>query len=286
MGENSLIPSNGNSEINPEDLKRQLDEALSRGQGPRIARFALACLSGVPFVGGAIGGAGAWWSEHDQKKMNEILAAWLKLQEEEIREIGITLAEMLVRVDTDDQEVRKRLESPEYLSLVKKCFRDWSAAESEGKRQLLRNLLTHAVIAKLCSDDVVRLFIEWIASYSELHFKVIQVVYQHPESTREEIWEKVYGERVREDSPEADMFKLLIRDLSTGQIIRQHRETDHSGNFLRQRRPRLSGGAFTSAFDDSKPYELTQLGKQFVHYTMQEVVPKLSAGSGVGPSKT
>ena len=32
----------------------------------------------------------------------------------------------------------------------------------------------------------------------------------------------------------------------------------------------------TSAFDDEKEYELTELGKWFVHYTMNEVVPKIS----------
>ena len=28
-------------------------------------------------------------------------------------------------------------------------------------------------------------------------------------------------------------------------------------------------------FDDDKEYELTKLGQQFVHYTMNEVVPKI-----------
>jgi hypothetical protein len=30
-----------------------------------------------------------------------------------------------------------------------------------------------------------------------------------------------------------------------------------------------------SAFDDSEQYELTELGRQFVHYTMNEVVPRI-----------
>jgi hypothetical protein len=32
-----------------------------------------------------------------------------------------------------------------------------------------------------------------------------------------------------------------------------------------------------SAFDDAEPYVLTSLGEQFVHYTMNEVVKRLSA---------
>lgn len=30
-----------------------------------------------------------------------------------------------------------------------------------------------------------------------------------------------------------------------------------------------------SAFDDKEGYELTELGTQFVHYTMNELVPKI-----------
>jgi hypothetical protein len=31
-----------------------------------------------------------------------------------------------------------------------------------------------------------------------------------------------------------------------------------------------------STFEDSKPYVLTELGKEFVHYTMNEVVKRIS----------
>lgn len=42
------------------------------------------------------------------------------------------------------------------------------------------------------------------------------------------------------------------------------------------RRGRGSGSSgYISAFDDDKEYELTNLGQQFVHYTLNEVVPKI-----------
>jgi hypothetical protein len=37
-----------------------------------------------------------------------------------------------------------------------------------------------------------------------------------------------------------------------------------------------------SAFENTKPYVLTELGKQFVHYVMEDVVPAIG---GDGPSK-
>ena len=34
-----------------------------------------------------------------------------------------------------------------------------------------------------------------------------------------------------------------------------------------------------SAFDDTKPYVLTELGKEFVHYVMEDVAPQLGSTS-------
>jgi hypothetical protein len=171
-----------------EQLKKQIDEALAHGTGPKAVRYALACLGAVPGVGGAIAGIACVWSEQEQEDFNRIFRAWLKLQEDEIREIGITIMEVMARVDQNDEDVRKRMESPEYLRLIKKCFRDWSAAESEEKRRLIRNLLSNAAATKICSDDIISMFITWIDLYSESHFAVIREVYKSPGTTRQQIW--------------------------------------------------------------------------------------------------
>jgi hypothetical protein len=246
----------------------------------------LACLGAIPGVGGAIAGVSATWSEKEQAEYNRIFAAWLKLQEDEIREIELTIFEVMVRLDQSDEEIRKRIESPEYLRLVKKCFRDWSAAESEEKRRLIRNLLCNAAVSKICTDDVVRMFITWIEIYSEPHFKVIKEIFKNPGVTRQEIWEAIHGEPARENSAEADLFKLLIYDLSTGHVIRQHREVDYYGNFVKSPPKKRSGSVnriLASAFDDEKEYELTELGRQFIFYTMNELVPRLAATSAEQP---
>ena len=101
-------------------------------------------------------------------------------------------------------------------------------------------------------------------------------IYKHPHSTRAEIWDRLYGQPVREDSAEADLFKLIIHDLSVGHIARQHREVDAAGRYLKvQTRKRARSNTFVSAFDDDKRYVLTELGVQFVHYTMNEVVRRI-----------
>ena len=75
----------------------------------------------------------------------------------------------------------------------------------------------------------------------------IAAIYNDKGVTRARIWEKVGKEEVREDSAEADLFKLLIRDLSTGGIIRQNREKDYHGNFLRKPAQRRRTGASSSS---------------------------------------
>ena len=259
-------------------IGEDLAKALGPERIPALARFLLNTVGGaIPLFGGAFAATASAWSERKQKSFNEMLAAWLKLQEDEIREIGRTLAEVLLRIEFEDPDVSRRVQSPEYLSLIRKCFRDWSAAESEEKRTYVRNLLSNAATPEqLCSDDVIRLFATWIDEYSEAHFRIIRSIYNQSGITRAGIWAEIHSEQVREDSPEADLYKRLIRDLSMGDIIRQHRETDWEGNFLRKPSRRRRGNTLTSAFDDIEPYELTGLGNWFVHYTMNEIVPRIA----------
>ncbi len=278
MTDQSPPAPDGNDDRNR--LREELERVLKSGGGPKAMRFALAVLSGaIPWVGGIASGVAGAWGEQNQAEFNEILQAWLKLQEDEIKEIGITMAEILMRLDLNDETIAERIRSPAYLSLIRKCFRDWAAAESEEKRRIVRDLLSNAAATRLCPDDVIRLFIEWISSYSEAHFRVIRDIYQHPRSTRLEIWRRIHGERVREDSAEADLFRLIIRDLSTGAVVRQSRQTDGQGRFVKgktERKGSSSSPYMKSAFDNEKPYELTQLGEWFVHYTMNEIVPRIA----------
>jgi hypothetical protein len=109
--------------------------------------------------------------------------------------------------------------------------------------------------------------------------------FQSPGATRYEIWSQIFGELPREDSAEADLFRLLIRDLSTGGVIRQERDVNQVGQFVRKKPPARRPATkvpttLESAFEETKPYVLTELGKQFVHYTMNEVVTRIRSDAG------
>lgn len=93
------------------------------------------------------------------------------------------------------------------------------------------------------------------------------------------IWNFLGRPSVREDSADADLYKLLISDLTIGGVIRQHRQTDAYGNFIKAstKCQRRSTGSSTMkpAFDDEEQYVLTDLGRQFIHYAMTEIPPKI-----------
>jgi len=163
--------------------------------------------------------------------------------------------------------------------LVKKAFQNWSRIDTDYKRIKVRNLLSNAAATDLVSDDVVRLFLDWIDTYSDFHFQVMGVIANNAPIGRGEIWNALGRPQVREDSADADLYKLLIRDLSMGGVVRQERETDGYGNFVRKstKGQKRSQGSSTvkSAFDDGERYVLTELGRQFIHYAMTEIPPKI-----------
>lgn len=246
------------------------------GKGGKMGRGGLQVAGSIPGVGGIFSAIAGAWSEREQERVNKFFEHWIRMLHDELKEKEATIIEIMARLDLQDEQIAARVESKEYQSLVKKTFREWSSAESEEKRVYIRNILSNAAACQVSSDDVVRLFIDWINQYSELHFQVMAAIYNSNGISRAAIWRKLGRPQVREDSADADLYKLLFRDLSMGGIVRQHREKDAHGNFYTKKsaRGRRSGSApkqLKSAFDEEEQYELTDLGQQFIHYAMTDL---------------
>jgi hypothetical protein len=272
--------------MNSPDLRQPQDDPTQKDTGPqKVVRAALdiaGSIIPIPGVGGVFSAISGAWSEYEQEQVNKFFRSWLQMLADEIKEKERTVVEIMMRLDMQDEKIRERMSSSEYKSLLKKAFRDWAAAESEEKRQIVRNILSNAAATDIVGDDVIRLFLEWIKIYNEFHIKIISKVYNSGGITRAGIWDEIGKGEVREDSAEADLFKLLIRDLSTGGVIRQETETDGAGNFLRDRPVKRQKGyrassTRKSAFDDEDTYVLTQLGQQFVHYALTDLPLKIEA---------
>jgi hypothetical protein len=243
-----------------------------------IEKFLLAALGSIPWVGGFLSAAASFKTEQAGSRQNTLQTEWLREHERKIVLLREALEAIHARFESLGETIDDRIQSEEYLALVRKAFRVWDAAESEEKRKYVSNIVVNSAGTRVCSDDVVRLFMDWLSQYHESHFAVVREIFKNPGVTRYAIWTTLYGEMPREDSAEADLYRLLVRDLSMGGVIRQARETDYLGRFVRKQGTKRSGSAPTtmeSAFEDSKPYVLTELGKQFVHYTMNEVVGRI-----------
>lgn len=270
-----------------ERLKTELAKAEPSAKRRITEKLLLAALGSIPWLGGFISAAADFKAEEGAARQDKLQTEWLREHERRIRELLETLHDVQSRIAQLGPDVEERIQSEEYLTLVRGAFRAWDEAETEEKRRYAANLLVNAAGTRVCSDDVVRLFIKWIDEYHESHFAVIREIYKHPRASRFDIWTEIYGNIPREDSAEADLFKLLIRDLSTGGVIRQERATTIDGDFLRRRSAKRLGPPPTtleSAFEGTKPHVLTELGKQFVHYTMNEIVGRLETNGGTRPA--
>ncbi len=268
-----------------ESIKADLASGTSSRRRIILEAIGIAALGSIPWIGGVVAAAAdaahKIKSGEESAETDRLLMEWLEEHQQKLAALRATLNEMAGRLEGFGQEMEERITSEDYLTLVRKTFREWDIADTAEKKRLLVNLITNAAGMRLVSDDIVRLFLDWIDTYHESHFSVIREIYKKGDAppTRYDIWVAVYGEPVpRDSSAEADLFRMLIRDLSTGGVIRQPRETDFDGRFLKRKTGgprRASSTTMESAFEDSKQYVLTELGSKFVHYTMTELVKQI-----------
>lgn len=263
-------------------MRAEIEKSEAAGPRRSVEKLVLAALSSIPWVGILVSAAKDIKADDETDRQNYLLKLWVEQHQRKLMELGQLFQEVQSRFENFGNEIEERIGSDAYLALVRKAFRVWDQSDTDEKRRMLGNIVINAGTTRACADDVVRLFIDWTELYNEVHFAVIREIFHNPGSSRFEIWSSIYGELPREDSEEADLFKFLIRDLSTGGVIRQERDVNGLGQFVRKKPVKKRGTPTTleSAFEDSKPYVLTQLGRSFVHYTMNEAVTRLSGESG------
>jgi len=265
-------------------IKAEIEKASPSRKQRIYEAVALAALSAIPWIGGVFAAGLNFKIREGDVVHDSLVEKWLLEHQNKLLLLRQTLEEVVVRLDSLGDEIDSRIQSQEYLGLLRKAFREWDKADTDEKRQLVIKLITNAGGTRMVSDDILRLFLDWIDQYHEVHFAIIRVVYEQRNDppTRYDIYSTIYGEQrmPRDDSAEADLFRLLISDLSIGRVIRQPRETDWQGRFKRKPRGRrTTSGTLESAFEDTKQYVVTELGSQFVHYTMNELVKRLEVSN-------
>jgi hypothetical protein len=272
--------SNKDIEVGSEEfIAYDLALLKEKGKWKKYARVVANAMSAIPWVGTILSSAASIHGEKEQGKVNELYEEWLKVHKQKVGDLMVSLDEVAGRLESVHDDYEERIQSEEYLALVRRAFRSWDEAETQEKRAYVVNLISNAAASHLCPDDLIRLFNDWLDRYHETHFRLIRAIYQNPGITRLGIWQSVSDAVPRDDSAEADLYRLLIHDLSTGRVIRQFRQTTYDGQFLKQstkgKSRKTSSSTMESAFEDTKPYQLTELGSQFVHYTMNQVIKRI-----------
>src|SRR6266511_853204 len=179
------------------DLARIREElTLPPPSGKRRAaeKFLLAAIGAIPWVGGFLSAAASVRDDFKSERRDDLQTKWLDEHQKKIDRLGTTLNDIERRFEKLGATVEERIQSEEYLTLVRRAFRAWDEADTDEKRRYAANLITNAAGTKLCSDDVIRLFIDWLELYHETHFAVIREIFQNPGATRYEIWTAIYGD--------------------------------------------------------------------------------------------
>ena len=105
-------------------------------KGGKLARSALNIAGGaIPFFGGLLSAAANAWSEREQERLNAFLHQWLRMLAAEMQEKEQTILEISARLDMKDEDVAKRIESPDFVQAAVPRSQYWrhrSAAPRNG----------------------------------------------------------------------------------------------------------------------------------------------------------
>ena len=200
-------------------------------KGGVAARAALNALSGaIPLAGGLLSAAASAWSEKDQAKVNDFLHHLMEMLAAEMHEKHQTIVELTSRIDMQDEKISERVKSPEYQALLRKAFRDWASTEFRPKARVRAQ---HPVERGADRDRERRCgeaFLEWIGITPSGTSRSSPGSTTMRASRAAACGGRSGGRRFARIPPTPMLFRLIFHDLSTGRIVRQHRQTDGYGN--------------------------------------------------------
>src|ERR1700738_3885936 len=112
-----------------ESIKAEIQMATPSRRRRISEAIALAALGGIPWVGGVISAAAsaaaAFNTRESEVQRNALLREWLQEHQGKLQELRATLEKLVARIEGFGQEAEERITSKEYLTLVRKTFREW-----------------------------------------------------------------------------------------------------------------------------------------------------------------
>ena len=106
-------------------IKEELTKSFDSKRKRIFSKLIGAALGSIPWVGGYLSAMYDFKSDESQVRNNQLYQQWLEEHKIKMQALGDTLMQVLERLDEFPAEVNERLESEEYLQIVRKSFRSW-----------------------------------------------------------------------------------------------------------------------------------------------------------------
>ncbi|MEX2222229.1 MAG: hypothetical protein WEG40_10575 [Candidatus Rokuibacteriota bacterium] len=106
-----------------EFIRTELSKSAPSKRRRIVEKFVLAALGSIPWVGGLISAAVSYKTEERGARTNDLQTKWLEEHARKIDQLMRTLKDIYGRFESLGSDIDERIESEEYLALVRRAFR-------------------------------------------------------------------------------------------------------------------------------------------------------------------
>jgi hypothetical protein len=99
-----------------------------------IEKFVLVALGSIPWVGGFISAAVNYKTEESAIRTDNLQTQWLEEHARKIAELMRDLQDIVERFEALGPDIDARIQSEQYLVLVRRAFRVWDRADTDQKK--------------------------------------------------------------------------------------------------------------------------------------------------------
>jgi hypothetical protein len=117
------MDSPGNITPLENQLHEQLESLEPTTRQRVIRKLIMAALGSIPWVGGFLTAAQAFKEEKGQIQTDSLQRQWLEEHRSKMENLARDLSEIVSRLEVLGDEIQSRIESEQYLTLVRKAFR-------------------------------------------------------------------------------------------------------------------------------------------------------------------
>lgn len=108
-----------------ESIKAELEKISPTRRQRILETVALAALGSIPWIGGVLSVAASYNFGGSDVRGDTLRDQWLEEHRQKLLKLRETLAQIAARLEGLGEEIDGRIESPEYLTLIRTTFRQW-----------------------------------------------------------------------------------------------------------------------------------------------------------------